>query len=367
MRSIFENKNKTCKLCNRKFDYSYSLFGKLCLDHEYKLLGISKPKKVKNKEMFLCNQIAKKLHLTNLNKDEKYVLTEKYLTIQYLDKIKYGNLDEQKKKILDEINGIKSITSDSIISLSKAYRLYKTTIKFNQKLKELDKELNDYNLNIIKEKKSLESMKFIFDINRISNPIEYQVYYCMQYVFWKVVVAGGYLKKMKLSAKLLQNSLSLFGQTPKNIIILEENTKKKIKENEVFKQKIKNIIEKYGQGKNSFVVNKNNYIDIEDINVEFNDDYDLYLSIHGATLDMAAKKNKDNIWDMDIKMTDTYDFTDWKNKRETYDKIENSITNSEKIKALGNILNNFGVISMKYGVLKEFQVSIEFKINSNEL
>ena len=37
------------------------------------------------------------------------------------------------------------------------------------------------------------------------------------------------------------------------------------------------------------------------------------------------------------------------------------------MKALGKILNNFGVVSMKYGVLKEYRVSTEIMINSKEL
>lgn len=367
MKSIVESKNETCKLCNRKFKHSYDLFGRSCLNSEYQLLKISKPKKVKNKELYLCNQIAKKLHLIGLNKEEKYILAEKYLTIQYLDKIKYGNLDKQKEEMLEEIKKKVSLTAKSIISLSRAYRLYKTTIKFSEKLKELDKELSNENRDLIKEKKFLESMKFIFDIKKISNPIEYQVYYYMQYTFWEVVVVGGYFKDMKLSAILLQNSLSLFGQTPKNIIINGDENKKRIKENEAFKQKMRNLIDKYSKGKKLFIVNEKNYIDEEDFNIEFNNDYDLYLSIHGASMDLTANKDKDNNWNLDIKITDIYDFTDWKDKDETYDKMNPSTTNDERMKAFGKILNNFGVVSMKYGVLKEYQVSTEITISSKEL
>ena len=366
MKEILEN-NNICKLCNRKFNYSYHLFGRSCLENEYKLLGISKPKKVKNRELYLCNHIAKQMHLTGLNNDEKYVLAEKYLTIQYLNKIEYGDLDKQINKLLENIKKSITNTASSIISLSKAYRLYKTTIKFSERLKELEKEFNNQKENKKKEQKLLESMKFIFDIKKITNPIEYQVYYYMQYTFWEMVVVGGYFKKYKLSAVLLQNSLSLFGQIPKNVIIADDETKTKIKGNETFKQKIRNLIDKYGKGKKSFIVNTENNEDDKDINLEFNDDYDLFLSIHGATLNVNATKGEDKIWDIDIKINDTYDFTDWKDKEKTYEKLNPSTSNDEKMKALGNILNNFAVVSMKYGVLKEFQVSTEIKINSKEL
>lgn len=360
-------KQEVCKLCNRKFKHSYDLFGRNCLNSEYKLLGIERPKGIKNKELYLCNHIARQLHMTKLNRNEKYILTEKYLTIQYLDKIKYGNLNKEKEELWKEINDKIFEKASSIISLSKAYRLYKTVTKFSDRIKEIEKSSNEKNENQINEEKFLESMQFIFDMKKISNPIEYQVYYYMQYTFWEIVVVGGYFKNMKLSAILMQNSLSLFGENPRNISITDKNTIIDIKNNDAFKEKVKAIINKYGKGKKSFVVNEQNNDDPKDINVEFNNNYDLFLAIHGAQMNIEANKIKEGIWDLDITINDTYDFTDWKNKEDTYDESVEPKTDAERIKILANILNNFGVISMKYGVLKPFKIGVEIKINSDEL
>ena len=97
-----------------------------------------------------------------------YELAQKYLTLEYLKKIKYGDISKEKKQIENEINNVSFTNSvketiDNIldnktyntindylpvITLNKAYRLYKTTIKFNQRIssfkKELEKTGNDF-------------------------------------------------------------------------------------------------------------------------------------------------------------------------------------------------------------------------------
>lgn len=82
-------KKGICKLCNRRYNYKYTLFGRGCLDTEYEFLKIQKPDKVEDKELYLCNRIAGRLNKIGLNKKKKYLLAEKYLTVQYLDRIKY--------------------------------------------------------------------------------------------------------------------------------------------------------------------------------------------------------------------------------------------------------------------------------------
>lgn len=50
----------------------------------------------------------------------------------------------------------------------------------------------------------------------------------MQYMFWQIVVIGGLFTNKPLSAKLLTNSLSMFGKEPNDLVIEdEENSKTK--------------------------------------------------------------------------------------------------------------------------------------------
>ena len=92
-------------------------------------------------------------------------------------------------------------------------------------------------------------MSFIFDLTKKSDPISYNVFYSMQYMFWQLVVAGGILVNMKLSARLLLNSLVPFRQEVKDLVITDDETINQIKESEEFKKKIKELIEKYGNEK----------------------------------------------------------------------------------------------------------------------
>lgn len=51
------------------------------------------------------------------------------------------------------------------------------------------------------------------------------------------------------------------------------------------------------------------------------------------------KKNKDNTWNLEIEINDTYDFTDFKELKEYADK-EDVVTD-----IFSTLLNNFGVVS----------------------
>jgi len=148
---------------------------------------ISKPFKILNKENYLCIRIAWRNHKFFLNKNKKYELAKKYiaLTIPF--------------------------------TLNEIYKLYNYSKKFDELIKEFQ-SINWENVDKKVAENFLKSMSFIFDVTKKSDPISYAVFYSMQYIFWQVVVVGGILTDMKLSAKLLSNSLVIFD---------EENTVKK--------------------------------------------------------------------------------------------------------------------------------------------
>lgn len=131
---------KRCILCNKPYDYNYTMFGRGCLDNLYELLKISKPPRIiRNKEMYLCNRIAWKNHKFFLSKKKKYALTQKYIALKYLNTMNYDFLDDIREKITKDINAI-SIFSKNIVELisfrlNDVYQLFNYSQKFDELMK----------------------------------------------------------------------------------------------------------------------------------------------------------------------------------------------------------------------------------------
>ena len=348
---------KRCLLCNKPYDYKYKMFGRGCLDNIYGELGIRKPPRfVWNKELYLCTKVAWKNHKYFLSKTKKYDLTQKYIALNYLKNMDFDALRNIEEKMLKDIKSIMPFSKNTAelikFSLNDIYKLYnyyqrfETTIKNLQNIdwEKIDKET---------AKSLIKNISFIFDITKKSNPISYAVFYSMQYVFWKVVVVGGILCKMKLSAKLLSNSLSLFGEKPNNLFIEDDDIVELITENEMFKAKIQQLIKKYGEGKNEFIVDDS--APDEDISITF-DSKDLLFALHNATVFVKAQKNEDDIWEMEVQIKDTYDFTEFKNLKEYADNKDGILED-----ILSTTLNNLAVVSSEYGVIKIYDLEIKFR------
>ena len=345
-----------CKLCNKPYDYHYKLFGRGCLENLYELLNFSKPPKIIwNKELYLCTKIAWKNNKFFLGKKKKFALAQKYIALNYLNRMNY-DLDNVKEMILKDINSI-SIFSKNIVetisfTLNDIYKLFNYSQRFDEIIKEFQNiELEELDEKIAKD--FIERLSFIFDETKISNPIFYNVFYSMQYIFWQIVVVGGVLANMKLSARLLHNSLVPMGKQPKDLIIDDEETIRIIVGSEAFKKKIKELTEKYGK-EGKFVLNDCNN---EDIIIRF-DESDLLFALHDATMFINATKNEDNTWNYEIEIKDIYDFTDFKSLKEYADS-----DNSNLIDIFSTLLNNFGVVSSEYGVIKTFEVKIKIQLN----
>lgn len=184
---------------------------------------------------------------------------------------------------------------------------------------------------------------------------ELAVFYSMQYVFLQVVVIGGMLTDKPLSAKLLSNSLTILGKEPEDLIIDDIKIINTMKENKTVKTKIKELIEKYGEkvGK----VNINDY-DNPDTLIRFAGGDFLY-ALHDATFFIKAERNKNDTWNIEIEINDTYDFTDFKDLTEYADNEESVLAD-----IFSTLLNNFAVISSEYGVIKTYNVKISFDFNN---
>ena len=81
----------------------------------------------------------------------------------------------------------------------------------------------------------------------------------------------------------------------------------------------------------------------------------MLYSLHKATMFIKARKNEDNTWNLEGDINDTYDFTEFKDLKEYADNKEAMLTD-----ILSTLLNNFGVVSSEYGVIKTYEVKIKF-------
>ncbi len=350
---------KRCLLCNRPYNYKYEMFGRGCLDNLYELLGFAKsPRIIWNKELYLCTRIAWKNHKFFLSKKKKYVLAQKYIALTYLNMMNYEALNDVKEKVSNDIKNIKTFSKNIVetisVSLNEIYKLFNYTQKFNELLKEA-KKTNWEEVDKDVAENFIKSMSFIFDLTKKNSPIAYTVFYAMQYTFWQVVVVGGLLANMKLSAKLLSHSLSLFGKQPQDLLINDKEVIEDILESEEFDNKIKELIKKYCSEKDKFKDNSENN---EDCIIEFNNK-DLLFAIHGSPTSIEIEKNLDNTWKVNMVIEDTYDFTDFKDLKEYV-----TSNKSLLISIFSSILNNFGVVSSKYGVIKSYKVTIKVQKNN---
>ncbi len=364
-------KKKTCKLCNRTYSHKYNLFGRGCFDTERRLLHVRIPKEEKNKEKYLCDVIAKRLHKYGLSQSKKYELATKYLTLEYINNIEYGDLSEEKEQLQKEIddisitkvikdtvdllldNDVNNYINDSLksLTLNKVYRLFKTTQKFNEAVRKFKNDIfnskNEEQRIAILERLLLDDLKFVFDSSKLSLPLTYKIYYGMQVAVWKIVISTGALIGLKLSAELLQKALIADSKNEEDYYITNSIRIKELKDNIIIQKKINELIEKYSKNKSSIDLNENN-IDVNELKLSFEEN-DLFFSLHDATINIKGKK-EDNKWQLEVTIKDEYDFTN-----------PNLSLKEYKNNALGCILNNCGVVSQQYGVLRPYYVYAIFK------
>jgi len=152
----------------------------------------------------------------------------------------------------------------------------------------------------------------------------------------------------KNAAFFLQHSL---GENPSNLEIREGQIIEVIKKDDFFENKIHTILEKY---------NNETHIDIplekESLVFESND---LYFGINKAKISINGTKNN-NKWNLKIHFNDTYDYTQFKD-------IEEYIKDTESIKKslFSSTLYNLAHMSVKYGVMKVYEVDIYFDYEVN--
>jgi len=173
----------------------------------------------------------------------------------------------------------------------------------------------------------------------------------MQYALWEIVVAGGRIVGFDNSADFLEHSLK---NEPKDLLIADGDIVEEIKKDAQFKEKIKQIVGKYNKNTKAFIASG------EDTDIHF-DNSDLYFAIHSA--DMIVKgTNVDGKWNLEIELSDTYDYTDFK-ELEDYYRDTKSVPKS----MFSSFIYNLAHFSTIFGVIKEYRVIIKFEICSYEV
>ncbi len=347
-----------CLLCKRDMKASKDTFGKGCVRNIYSFLGISMPKKVKLREQTLYKNIMKINNIHKINENQKIWLVDRYLTQQYLNRIPYGNYKKIINQINIEIQNINQIKNNEELksakkmSLKQAYDLYKKATKFTKginKIKE-GKFTDEESIKLL-----TSSFSFIFNINKNKNQYEKDSFKAMQYVFWQTVIEiGGKYAEFDISADFLQHSLE---EKPNDLLISEGKVIEEIINDQRFKENINNIVKEYGKNSNKFIFDSE--ID-KKFPMRFSE-RDLYFALNNVGLYMIGEKQGEK-WNLDIKLQDRYDYSEFK-KIDKYYKDTGSVPKS----IFSSILYNLAWYSIKFQVMKEYNIDITFKMKEFEV
>lgn len=166
-------------------------------------------------------------------------------------------------------------------------------------------------------------------------------------------------RDMKVSDGVFGNgcvrNIYSFEENPENLYITDDKIVETIKKDNNFQNIVKKIVEEKGKDKDSFEFNSKDYVEHE-YDWAFNDK-DLYFALHLVDLKISALK-KDDKWNLDIKIHDTYDYSKAKNLFQYYND-----TNSIPKGILSSSLYNLAAFSNYCKVIKIYDIDIEFTIN----
>ena len=336
-----------CILCGRKISHTNYNFGIGCLKKTCLLMHIEGIKdlngeaELNRKIMFLCNK-------KRLPKTQSSMLTNRYLTLQILNEVpleeddKYKHLLQQDIDKIEKSTKVDELESFKIISLRQANDINK---QYKKHEKFFEKMMNgDYDAW---QNLTFDIIRFSFSKYYSDKPYLNETIQRSQYFIWKILANTFKIGGFTFSAKCLENSLK---ENPKDMEITSGKIIEDIKKDENLKKKVNKIIEEH---KTEMRFNTKEII-------RFNDG-DLLLALHDATLNIIGEKQSNNVWNLQIEILDTYDFTDYKEIQEIIG------GNANLLERLGNIANNIAMISTSCNVIREYNIDIKFDINSEKL
>ena len=304
-----------------------------------------------NGESLLNKKILAICNKKRLPKKQSQMLTNRYLTLNLLNNVpleeynKYKDALQTDIKLINNHTKIEELDSFNIITMKQASEIKKQYIKHENFFKKLMKGEYDKMQNL-----SFDIIRFAFSIYYNKKPYLSDMTQLAQYGILQVGVLGLRGIKWNFASDCLAHSLQ---EKAEDIIITEGEEIDKIIENEEFKLKINEIIKKY-EKQHSFSTGK------EEESITFKDP-NLFFALHNAYIELTGRKQKDETWDLDITLSDEYDFTDLQ-------EIEKYVDNDGYFKSfVGAMANNCAMIANSCNVVNTYHITIKFSINSKEV
>ena len=332
-----------CSLCNKKISSDNASFGLNCLKKVCSSVGIEDIKNLKG-EKLLNKEIQKICKKQGLNNEISKLLTDRYLTLQLLNEVKLEEYDKYRKSVKEDLDTINKITtpkelkSFKKITLSQANEVNKKYKKYKSIFKKIEDGEYDA-IQII----PFSAVNFAFNMYYIKKPYMKDLNQKLQYIILKVVVFIAKQNELVFTAKCLDHALQ---KKPKDMIVTDDKIINKIKKSSKFVSKINEILKKHKNQKSFSIKKGEEYLIFEN--------GDLAYSIHKADIMMKGKKiNKK--WNLDITITDTYDFTEFK-------KLQEYIGKDIFISIAGAALNNVGILATSSKVVHPYEITIKFNM-----
>ncbi len=304
-----------------------------------------------NGESLLNKKILAICNKKRLPKKQSQMLTNRYLTLNLLNNVPLEEYNKYKKalqtdiKLINNHTKIEELNSFNMITMKQASEIKKQYIKH----KDFFQKLMDGKYDSI-QNLSFDIIRFAFSRYYNNKPYLSDMTQKAQYGILQVGVLGLRGIKWNFASDCLAHSLQ---EKAEDIIITEGEAIGKIIENEEFKLKINEIMKKY-EKQYFFSTGK------EEESITFKDP-NLFFALHNAYIELTGRKQKDKTWNLDITLSDEYDFTDLQ-------EIEEYVDNNDYLKSfVGATANNFAMIANSCNVVHTYHITIKFSINSKEV
>lgn len=197
---------------------------------------------------------------------------------------------------------------------------------------------------------SFDIVRFAFSRYYNNKPYLSDMTQKLQHYILKCGVLGLKVKKYDISSELLDHSLQ---EKPNDLTITEGKIIDTIKNDNYFKDKLNEIIKKYGNNDN-FNTGENN----ESLAFQKGD---LFLALHNSYINVLGNKDNNNNWNLEITLFDVYDFTELQ-------EIEKYIDDNDLIiDILASTDNNLAMLGTSCNVVNEYKITIKFKIENWEV
>lgn len=339
---------KRCTLCGRKISNTRYTYGLGCLKKMCNSVNVHNVKNLKG-ESLLNRKILKLCNKKTLPLTQRQLLTDRYLTLNLLNEVPldcYNNYRSLLQSDIDTINRtttLMNLHSCDVITLKQASEINK---KYKENKDTFQKIMNgEYD---VLQNFSFDIVRFAFSRYYNNKPYLSDMTQKLQHYILKCGVLGLNIKNYYISSEFLDHSLQ---ENPNDITIMEGKIIQDIIDDNYFKNKLNEIIKKYGN-------NENFNTDNESLAFE---NGDLFFSLHNSCISVLGNKQDNGKWHLDITLSDTYDFTDLQ-------EIEKYINNDDFWKGLfGSVGNNLAMISTSCNVVNEYEITIKFKIENWEV